>query len=331
MNALSKFSCGSSLLKTPTAVLGLILFLAITSTQLEARHWWWFPKRSVCEKIAYKTFTSDLIEASADYTLATAKAYNIPDREERGEAFRDAYDEYKEAREEARDQLVARIELCDQLDEERYYPEIDPEDFCTPEEISANPNPYFMLVTDRVMIYGGETEEGDEEIIEVTVTDNTIEIMGVTCVEVRDIVTIDGEIVEDTRDWYSQDKDGNVWYFGEIALNYEDGQVSDLDGSWKGGEDGAIPGILMWANPQIGQIYRQEFLLGEAEDVAEVGSLTETVISNEIEYTDCLQTFEFTPLEPDSFEYKYYKSGVGLVLEENPDTGEVLELLAINP
>lgn len=181
------------------------------------------------------------------------------------------------------------------------------------------------------MVYGGETEEGEEEIIEVTVTDETAEILDVTCIEVRDIVTVDGEVVEDTRDWYAQDKYGNVWYFGEIALNYEDGQISDIEGSWTAGEDGALPGIMMEADPQIGQIYRQEFLLGEAEDVAEVISLTETVVSNEIEYTDCLQTLEYSPLAPDTFEFKYYKSGVGLVLEENPDSGEVLELLAFTP
>ena len=104
-----------------------------------------------------------------------------------------------------------------------------------------------------------------------------------------------------------------------------------MDGSWKAGEDGALPGIVLWAAPEVGQVYRQEYLLGEAEDVGEVLSLTETVVSNEIEYTDCLQTLDFTPLEPDSFEFKFYKAGVGLVLEENPDTGEVLELLAINP
>ena len=88
----------------------------------------------------------------------------------------------------------------------------------------------------------------------------------------------------------------------------------------------------MWANPEVGNIYRQEFLLAEAEDVAEVTSLTATVESNGITYTDCLQTFEFTPLEPDFAEYKYYKPGIGLVLEENPESGEVLELLdIINP
>ena len=121
------------------------------------------------------------------------------------------------------------------------------------------------------------------------------------------------------------------WYFGEIAINFEDGEVADLDGSWKAGEDGALPGIVMWADPMIDQIYRQEFLLGEAEDVGEVVSLTETVTSNGIEYTDCLQTLDYTPLEPDAVEYKYYKAGVGFVLEVKPDSGEMLELLAINP
>lgn len=329
MNSLSKFSCGSSLLKTPSTILGLLLILIVSSGQAQASRYWWFPKRSICQKIVYQVFTSDLTQASAEYTLAKAKAYNIPDFEERSEAYHEAVEDYIESRNLAREQLVARLELCDRLEEERYYPEIDPDNFCTPEEIAANPNPFFMLVPGRTMTYGGVTEDDEEEIIQVTVTSDTVEILGIECIEVRDIVTVDGELHEDTRDWYTQDKEGNVWYFGEIAINYEDGQVIDLDGSWKAGEDGALPGIVMWADPQIGQLYRQEFLLGEAEDVAEVVSLTETVVSNEIEYTDCLQTMEFTPLEPDFFEYKYYKAGVGLILEENPDTGEVLELLMI--
>lgn len=331
MNALSTYSCGRSLFKTPSAILGLLLILTVSSTQLQAKRWWWLPKRTVCEQIAYKTYTSDLIEAAADYNLAKAKAFNIPDHGDRREAFQEAYDDYVETREESREQLIARLELCDSLDEDRYFPEIDPEDFCTPEEIAADPNPYFLLIPNRVMVYGGETDEGEEEIVEVTVTEDTVEIMGVTCIEVRDIVTVDGEVIEDTRDWFAQDKEGNVWYFGEISINFEDGQISDLDGSWKAGEDGALPGIVMWSDPMIDQIFRQEFLLGEAEDVGEILSLTETVISNGIEYTDCMQTLDYTPLEPDAFEYKYYKAGVGLVLEENPEEGEMLELLDINP
>lgn len=310
---------------------GLTVFLYLTGSQLDARFFRWHPQLNGCQQVAYRAYTADLIGASADYALAKAKAMNIPEGAERAAAYQEAYESYWESRAEARDQLIARIDLCDQLDEDSYYPEIEPENFCTPEEIAANPNPYFLLVPGRVMVFGGETEEGEEEIIEVTVTEETKDIEGVTCIVVRDVVTVDGEVVEDTRDWYAQDKEGNVWYFGEIALNYEDGEIVDIDGSWKAGEDGALPGILMFDNPMVGDIYRQEFLLGEAEDVAEVVSLTETVMSNDIEYTDCLQTLEYTPLDPEVFEFKYYKAGVGLVLEENPDTGEVLELLAINP
>ena len=313
------------------ALLGVTITLFLSDLSLSASHNWWYSKEAACERIAYKTYLADLIGASSDYILTKAKALNIDDRDERQEANEEALEGYREARELARDQLVARLELCAKLDEGNYYPDIDPENFCTPEEIAENPNPYFMLTPGRVMVYGLETEDGEEEIVEVTVTENSVEILGVQCIEVRDIVTVDGEMVEDTRDWYAQDKEGNVWYFGEISLNFEDGQISDLDGSWKAGEDGALPGILIWATPEIGQVYRQEFLLGEAEDYAEVVSLTETVVSNEIEYTDCLQTFEGTPVEPDAAEYKFYKFGVGLILEEDIESGERLELLAINP
>jgi len=335
MNTLSKLSCGNSLFKTPTAILGLILLFAIGTSQLQARRVWQLPKRSFCEKVAFQAFTSDLIEASADYTLARAKALNIDDAEARGEAYTEAYEEYLEAREEAGDQLVARLDLCGELEEERYYPEIDPENFCSPEEIAANPNPFFILVPGRVMIYEGLTEEGELEHIEVTVTEETVEILGIECIEVRDIVsvidpeTMEGEIIEDTRDWYTQDKAGNVWYFGEIALNFEDGQVVDIDGSWKAGVYGALPGILVYALPQVGLTHRQEFLLGEAEDVAQLEAIGVTVTANGVEYTDCRQTLEYSPLEPDDFEYKYAKEGVGVVLEENPDTEEHLDLIEI--
>ena len=54
--------------------------------------------------------------------------------------------------------------------------------------------------------------------------------------------------------------------FGES----EDGELVDIEGSWTAGVDGAKPGILMLAAPAIGDVYRQELLLREAEDVGEV-------------------------------------------------------------
>ena len=132
------------------------------------------------------------------------------------------------------------------------------------------------------------------------------------------------EMVEDTFDWFAQDKDGNVWYFGEDVSNYEDGELADKDGSWEAGVDGALPGIVMYADPatHIGETYRQEYYQGEAEDMAQVVSLGESVSTASGDYENCLMTKEWTPLEPGFSEHKYYAPGIGMVLEAIVEGGE---------
>jgi hypothetical protein len=127
---------------------------------------------------------------------------------------------------------------------------------------------------------------------------------------------VDGESAEDTRDWYVQDGEGNVWYLGEEVKNIENGRLSDTEGSWEAGVDGALPGIVMWADPQPGEPYRQEYYPGEAEDMAQVleGGLQ---LSTEAgSFSGALLTKEWTPLEPGVTEQKYYAPGVGLIREE---------------
>ena len=199
----------------------------------------------------------------------------------------------------------------------------------SPAEIAANPNPYWPLVPGTIFLYEGDTDEG-LETVRVHVTHETREIEGVECIVVRDTVEVDGEVVEDTRDWYAQDKNGNVWYFGELSVELENGEIFALTGSWETGVDGALPGIIMFANPQIGQIYRQEFYLLEAEDAAEILSLTASTSVPYGTYNGiCLQTAEFLPTDPDVLEHKFYAPGIGFVLEVNPDSGERVELVDI--
>jgi hypothetical protein len=175
-------------------------------------------------------------------------------------------------------------------------------------------NPYFPLTPGTTRVYEGETEDGLERI-EVVVTHDTREILHISCIVVRDTVSLDGELVEDTFDWYAQDNDGNVWYMGEDSKEYEDGEVVSTAGSWEAGVDGAQPGIIMQANPQVGAAYRQEYYAGEAEDMAEVLSLTETASVPYGSFDALLMTKEWTPLEPGVAEQKYYAAGTGLVLE----------------
>jgi hypothetical protein len=129
---------------------------------------------------------------------------------------------------------------------------------------------------------------------------------------VSDILkNVKGDVLESTSDWYAQDKDGNVWYFGEDTKEYVKGKVSSTKGSWKAGVNGAQPGLVMPAKPILGIPYRQEYLFNEAEDMGKVLSLTETVSVQSGTFNNCIMTEEWSPLEPAVIEHKYYASGIG--------------------
>lgn len=202
---------------------------------------------------------------------------------------------------------------------------LNPDDF-----VAVIDNPYLPLIPGTTRIYEGTTEDGTEHI-EVTILDETKVVMGVTVTIVRDTVTIDGQLIEDTHDWFAQDKAGNVWYFGEEVDNYENGVLTDHAGAWEAGVDGAQPGIVMFTNPadHIGEAYHQEYYAGEAEDMGEVISSSETVIVPFGTFTDVLQTKDWTPLEPDALEHKFYAPGVGVIKELAVDSGETVELIEV--
>jgi hypothetical protein len=194
-----------------------------------------------------------------------------------------------------------------------YAPKIDPADFSTTID-----NPYFPLPVGVTYV---SMDNGDEEV-NVTVTSDTRVVMGVETVIVHDVVTDkDEKILEDTYDWYAQDKDGNVWYFGEDTTAYEDGKA-DTEGSWEGGVDGAQPGIIMKAHPKVGDSYRQEYLPGVAEDSAEVTDIDKTVTIGMGTYKHCVETSETTALEPDLVEVKDYGLGLGEIKAEDVTGGD---------
>ncbi len=205
---------------------------------------------------------------------------------------------------------------------DHYAPTIDPSDF-----VSQITNPYFTMAPGRIWIYEGETEEGTERI-EVTVLQETKKILGVTTLVVQDQVFLNDELIEDTLDWYAQDREGNVWYFGEKTEELEDGKITSSKGSWEAGINGAQPGIVMKSNPQVRDSYRQEYYAGEAEDMAEVLAHGETVTVALGTYKDCLKTRDWTPLTPGADEYKWYCPEVGgFALEIGIESGERVELV----
>ncbi len=280
-----------------------------------------------CTLTSQAAFRACLYEITDDYWIAVGNCTNLSNTGDGWECRREAVMAWNEGREECSDQYGARQEVCDALGEAPYDPEIDPANFVDPDDIgdSVAPNPYFPLTAGLVRIY-----EGGNETITVTNTGDTKEILGVTCAVVRDVVQEDGEIIEDTLDWYAQDKEGNVWYFGEIALNFEDGQLTDIEGSWTAGVEGAKAGIIMKAEPAVGAVYRQEFSLGDAEDMGEVLSTTASASVPAPGAScdgNCVLTRDWTPLEPDVEEHKTYAPGVGPILEVDLETGERVELV----
>lgn len=188
--------------------------------------------------------------------------------------------------------------------------ELDPADFTT--EID---NRYWPMRPGTRRTYRELDEEGNELRVVVTVSSETKRIAnGVTARVVRDTVTRDGELVEDTLDWYAQDAEGNVWYLGEDTAEFEDGEVSSRAGSFEAGVDGALPGIAMPADPRPGLRYRQEYYEGQAEDNGEVLSTAEQAEVPAGHYRDVLLTRDTIANEPDVLEYKLYAPGVGPVL-----------------
>ena len=186
-------------------------------------------------------------------------------------------------------------------------PRFDPNDF-----VRVVDNRFFPLRPGTRFFYRGE-EDGEAETNITTVTRDRKNILGVSAVVVLDRVFVGGELKEKTFDWYAQDEDGNVWYLGEDTKEYENGRVVSTEGSWEAGKHGARPGIIMLAHPRVGDHYRQEFFLGEAEDEARVVARDLDITVPYGTFHNCIRTVEFTRLESGVKEAKLYCPRIGFV------------------
>jgi hypothetical protein len=270
---------------------------------------------------------NQVCKGDAKGELATALGYclNLSTKDAQKACRTTAKAAAAEGKEDCADQLDGRKDFCAAVGGAPYDPVINQASFLSPTATAANPNPLFPLVPGTVWTYQSPSESGV-----VTVTDQTKVIDGVTVIVVHDVVSQGGQVTEDTEDFFAQHVDGSVWYFGELSKSLEDGELVDIHGSFRAGVDGAKPGIVMKASPAVGDIYRQEFALGVAEDAGEVTSTTgtETVPAASCSGT-CVVTRDFSLLEPGGDESKFYKPGVGLILEIDNETGERNELISV--
>jgi hypothetical protein len=189
-------------------------------------------------------------------------------------------------------------------------------------------NKYFSFKPGAIMIYNGTDEEGKPDRDVITVTNDTKEIQGIPTRAVNDTEWVNGKLVETTNDWYAQDDKGNVWYMGEDTTDFTN-KKNAHEGSWQAGVKGGRGGIIMMAEPKVGVTYDQEVAKGVAEDKATVLSLNNNVSVPYGSFSNVLKTKEFSPLEPDVSENKYYVANVGDIKEKTKGSKEGIELVQI--
>lgn len=300
-----------------------------------------------CSATADAQYQACQNEARDDFHRTRAICINTVNASARAECFDEAEDAEEEANTLCGTQRMARRNLCGMLGEQRYEPNFTPGLFDRDFTRLTKPNPYFPLRIGNQWEY-----EGGDETIRIEVLNKTKLIEGVTCIVVRDLVEVDGQPVEDTDDWFGQRLNGAVDYCGENVKDYEtfagdnpaEAELVDIAGSFKHGRDGAKAGTQFLATPQVGNVYRQEWAPGEAEDAAKIASVNyfygsnatldryapRLLVDRMCSSKKCVVIREFSPKEPDNFQYKYYAPGIGLFLDINPNTVSIKQLVACN-
>ena len=301
---------------------------------------------NACSKTSQLMRSACFAETRDDFLVEKAKCYNEKESEEKRECLAEVREELIEVRGECHEQYEAREQVCERLGQAPYDPSFEAEDFETSLGALTVPNPHFPMQVGNVWIYGG-----DEDIM-VEVLNETKFIDDITCFVVRDVVSEDGLLVEDTDDWFAVNRnDGGIWYCGEEVKDFEyfEGdspsvpELISIDGSFKVERDGDRAGIIFPGYPQVGDFFRQEFSLGNAEDIGEVIStnyhygeneeLDELVPQELAEMLcnhDCVIVAESTPIEPGVFELKYYARDIGFFVGTNPEDEEVVYLTDCN-
>jgi hypothetical protein len=299
-----------------------------------------------CSATAQAALSACKNSAQSDQQNAIGLCRNVSDSTEQKTCLQDAKSTFQDDVDSCKEQRTARGDVCDLLGEDPYEPAFDPNDFDTNFAALTHPNPFFPLDigSEWTFVSGDETDH-------MVITSKTKLIDGVTCLVSHDQVTTGGQVTEDTKDWFAQAKNGDTWYCGEDTAQFEtfpgdnpqEPELVGIEGAFKAGRDGDLPGILVLANPTVGAAHRQEFSLNNAEDIAEVLSTTyafgqsadlDTHVPQALAELlcdgHCLVTREFSPLEPDGDERKYYAPGIGDFLEIETATGNVTQLVDCN-
>lgn len=173
-------------------------------------------------------------------------------------------------------------------------------------------NPYFELEPGHELVY-----ESKHERVTITVLPTKRVVDGVTTRVVEEREEKNGRLAEVSRNYFAMDRrTGDVYYFGEEVDMYRDGQVTSHAGGWLAGANGATFGLMMPANPRVGDKFYEEHAPHHAMDRAEIVSVSETLRTPAGEFKNVIKVKETSPLEAD-VSYKWYAANIGLIRDDD--------------
>lgn len=176
-------------------------------------------------------------------------------------------------------------------------------------------NPYFPLPVGHQLVLEGQ-QSGTDVLVRITVLDEVETVAGVDTRVVEEYEAIDGRVVEISRNYFAQARDGTVCYFGEEVDIFDDeGNVTSHSGAWRADGERFLPGIFMPADPKVEQAFQQEVAPEIAEDQSMVVALGEAAEVPAGRFEDTVELLDRNPLDG-SEDTKVYARGIGLIVDE---------------
>ena len=185
-------------------------------------------------------------------------------------------------------------------------------------------NPYYPLLPGMRWEYRG-VKDGRPLRDVVVVTKRVERIGGVPCAVVIDRAYVDGRLAESTIDWFAQDGDGTVWYFGEAHAGarspgprHEHARAPGAPAPTAPGRASSCPRARAWGSPS-----RRSTIRAMPRTTSSVVSRTATIARPLRDVPGgALMTEEWTPLEPGVRDAKWYVKGIGQVKEATLKGGD---------
>lgn len=184
-------------------------------------------------------------------------------------------------------------------------------------------HPFMPLTPGTLLVYEG-FDEGLPRRDEVRVQREPETILGVACTAVVQQVIIDGEPAESTTEWFAQDRAGNVWKFGEESQEFDGGAgAATTPDSWRAGASGALPWMVLSAQPRAGDVYDGTWPGGE--EVVSVVATDAVAAVPFGSFAGCLVALETNPDDVEDADRIIYAPGVGSISEQG--AGGLIELV----